>query len=110
MGLGILSSNSRSTCACGAVAEPTPPNPNPLRFHVQREEVVAGKSLLLVKYAGCTTFDGTKLLLLKRKWTQGETLDPHLLGGNHIVLARFEPTEQGWAMARQCALMSNEKS
>jgi len=81
MGMSILSSSSPTSCKCGQASEPMPPNPNPLRFQVQREEVVAGKSLLLVKYAGCTTFDGTKLLLLKRKWARGESLDPHLLGG-----------------------------
>lgn len=79
------------------------PNPNPIKFTILDEKVVNKKSILLVKYKGCTTFDGKKLLLLKIKWRGGNHLDPHLLGKNHIVIARFEPNEIGWKMAKQCA-------
>lgn len=86
-----------------------PPNPNPRNFHVEQEEVVAGKSILLVRYDGCITFNGLKLLLLRQRWEGCNSLDPHLFGGGHIVLARFEPNEQGWIMARLCAEQSNLK-
>ena len=79
------------------------PNPDPYRFEIIQQEVVNGKSILVVKYDGCTTFSGHKLLLLKREWIGGTKLDPHLLGDKHIVLARFEPTEEGLTLARICA-------
>lgn len=80
------------------------PNPNPIKFEIEKELVVNGKSILLVKYFGCTTFNGKKLLLLKRKWLGGNSLDPHFLGKNHIVLARFEPNKLGWILAKKCAM------
>lgn len=82
---------------------PVAPNPDPYRFNIIQQEVVKGKSILLVKYDGCTTFGGHKLLLLKRKWKKDMKLDPHLLGNDHIVMARFEPNEQGLTLARICA-------
>ena len=84
-----------------------PPEPDPKNFRVLEEMVIGGRSILLVYYPGCTTFEGKKLLLLKFKWNSNSTeiLDPHLLGGKHPVIARFEPNEQGWALAKACARM-----
>jgi hypothetical protein len=79
------------------------PNPNPIKFTILKQKVVNGRSILLVKYHGCTTFGGKKLLLLRQKWLGGNSLDPHLLGNFHIVVARFEPNEIGWKMAKECA-------
>lgn len=79
------------------------PNPNPFKFIILDEKIVNKKSILLVKYKGCTTFGGKKLLLLKGKWKGGNHLDPHLLNKNHIVAARFEPNKIGWKMAKKCA-------
>lgn len=56
-----------------------------------------------MKYKGCTIFNGEKLLLLKSKWNKSNKLDPHLLGNKHIILARFEPNQIGWKLARLCA-------
>lgn len=105
MGLNLFarSSDKRMPCNCGHVATPTPPEPDPVRFRVEHEEQLAGTSILLVHYSGCTTFNGRKLLLLNQLWDQRTLLDPHLLGDGHIVVARFEPNEQGWSMARACA-------
>ena len=44
------------------------------------------------------------LIKTNREITSPEKLDPHLLGNGHIVIARFEPNEQGKKMARMCAL------
>ena len=64
------------------------------------------KSILLVHYKGCITFGGKKLILLKKEWDGRKYLDPHFLNDDHIVLARFEPNESGWALARWCAKLS----
>jgi len=81
------------------------PNPNPFKFKVLKEERLDRGMILLVNYEGCTTFNGNKLLLLRCKidLKYFGKLDPHILGDDHIVCARFEPTEQGWEMARMAA-------
>ncbi len=79
------------------------PNPNKYKFNIVKEEIINNKSILLVRYEGCTTFNGLKLLLLKNIWNNKKALDPHFLDEKHIVLARFEPNEIGWKLARNCA-------
>ena len=79
------------------------PNPNPTKFSVVEHDVVNGKSILLVKYEGCTTFGGLKLLVLNTRWKGGTKLDPHFISNDHCVKARFEPTEDGKRLARLCA-------
>lgn len=74
-------------------------------FQVREERVVNGRSILLVHYEGCPTFNGMKLMLLKRRYWPGECLDPHLLGEDYMIMARFEPNEMGWRLATACAEM-----
>ncbi len=83
--------------------KPVAPNPNPNKFTILKEVVLNNKSILLVHYKGCTTFGGEKLILLKNKWNKTNTLDPHFLSKNHVVLARFEPNIKGWKLAKLCA-------
>jgi hypothetical protein len=104
MGIFRLLSDSR-----GDDWTPTAPDPNPFKFKVLKQENVGKRSILLVEYEGCTTFGGRKLLLTRRKWTGGSQLDPHLLGDDHIVMARFEPTDEGLEFARMCARVSPTK-
>jgi hypothetical protein len=82
---------------------PVAPNPNPFKFKVLSQEDYGQRSVLLVKYEGCTTFEGHKLLLTRTSYSGDEELDPHLLGVDHLVMARFEPTEEGLELARYCA-------
>ena len=81
------------------------PNPNPFKFKVLKEEKLERGMILLVNYEGCTTFKGDKLLLLRCHidLKYFGKLDPHILGDGHIVCARFEPTTEGWNMARMAA-------
>ena len=81
------------------------PNPNPFKFKVLKEEKLERGMILLVNYDGCTTFKGDKLLLLRCHidLKYFGKLDPHILGDGHIVCARFEPTPEGWSMARMAA-------
>lgn len=79
-----------------------PPNPDPNRFKVLRIEVCGQYQIVEVRYDGCTTFNGRKLLLMRLSEI-GKSLDPHLLGNGHPVVARFEPTKIGWEMARRSA-------
>lgn len=79
------------------------PNPNPHSFSVIDYEVVGNSTILLARYHGCTTFGGLKLLLLNIQWDNRTVLDPHFLNAEHIVKARFEPTDLGYKLARKCA-------
>jgi len=87
---------------------PEPPMPNPRTYSTIKRKHVGDYEIAEVFYRGCTTFKGRKLLLLKRHLYSNNKdtvkgLDPHLLGNDHIVIARFEPTEQGWELAELCA-------
>lgn len=80
----------------------SPPNPNPEKKSTLKVEFYGAYAIMEIMYFGCTTFNGRKLLLLKdRKYRK--SLDPHLLGDGHPVIARFEPNEEGWKLARLCA-------
>ena len=85
-----------------------PPNPNPYEFFILNKEAIGNYIIIEAKYEGCTTFYGRKLMLLKNDKPIGTKLDPHLLGDGHSVIARFEPNENGWRMARMCALYLKE--
>ena len=80
-----------------------PQDPNPQIFTIASKEIVNNNTLLLVHYPNCTTFNGLKLLLIQGLEYDEKFLDPHLLGNNHPVIARFEPNGQGWRIARICA-------
>lgn len=82
---------------------PQPPNPNPYNFRLIKQEDRNGHSILLVHFPGCTTYKGYKVILTRTLWEGGDTMDPHFIGEEHPVLARFEPTKQGWNLARACA-------
>jgi hypothetical protein len=87
-----------------------PPNPDPSLYEIINQEVYGEYSVVEARYLGCTTFNGRKLMLLKtnKEIKPNKKLDPHLLGNGHVVIARFEPSEQGKKMARMCALHLTE--
>lgn len=72
-------------------------------YELLEEEQYTHFSIILVKYHGVDfpSFDGKKLLLVRLPFNKYK-LDPHLLGNNHPVIARFEPNNIGWELARLC--------
>lgn len=82
-----------------------PPNPDPFNSRIISHKKFNGISIVEIKYEGCTTFNGHKLLVLKKNLDdiESKNIDPHLLGKDHIVLARFEPNKMGWILAKKCA-------
>ena len=109
MGIGIFS-NRRSELYSEPNAAPAsmPTVPNPYIYQIFSQEVIGNYSIVEARYAGCTTFSGRKLMLIKGNREITPPLDPHLLGDGHSVIARFEPNEQGRRMARLCALYLTE--
>jgi hypothetical protein len=75
------------------------------------QEIIGRYSIVEAEYTGCTTFNGRKLMILKTdKKIGSKPLDPHLLGKEHPVIARFEPNTNGRRLAKMCALYLKEYS
>lgn len=78
--------------------------PDPFNFSIVKYESIGGGTIVLANYKGCKTYGGNKLMLLRgfHDPSKFESLDPHFLEG-HLVVARFEPTNYGWKLARTCS-------
>lgn len=86
-------------------------NPNPRRFDVTRVEGVGCGLVVEVVYPDCTTYEGRKVLVFAHTREidvrAATVLDPHFTdhapAGALVPVARFEPTDRGWQLARICA-------
>ena len=105
MGMPKPFSSGRRYTPATPVAETTP-NPNPYRFEIL--EVVEGKRGVAarIKYEGCTTFGGVKILCWISKAIAAKTLsstsiDPHFSDGHDCMGpdARFPAHGRGWSDA-----------
>lgn len=84
---------------------PALPNPDPKNFQVKRYATVGDGLVVEVHYPSCTNYEGRKVLVYCNV-TIGDLLrqgsiDPHFCDNTeyHSPIARFEPTENGWALA-----------
>lgn len=61
-----------------------------------------------INYPDCTNYEGNKIIVFLGKppscITHAAHIDPHFSPGSG-VFARFEPTENGWYYACECAKM-----
>lgn len=81
----------------------TPPNPNPKNFEILDTRRVNGYYILVIRYHGCTNYEGNKILVFDGPPPEGE-IDPHFLNGSNL-LARFVPTIEGLRQAtRFCSM------
>ena len=83
----------------------TKPNPNPWNFKILKTEQFKNAHVLLIQYPDCTTFEGTKLLVIKGEIKPVDYVDPHFSDkdGDYAPVARFQPTKQGWLWATEFA-------
>jgi hypothetical protein len=88
---------------------PTIPNPDPKCFQVKRHVTVGDGLVVEVHYPNCTNYEGRKVLLyvgvtIVELLRQG-SIDPHFCDNTayYSPIARFEPTETGWALAEHVA-------
>jgi len=79
--------------------EPAAQAPNPTNWEMQGKWEYAHGYILLVKYYGCTNFDGLKLMVYKGRYIPRYSLDPHFSESDDSPFARFVPTQEGWDMA-----------
>jgi hypothetical protein len=87
-----------------------PPNPDPKQFRVEHYEKIGNGLVVLVVYPNCTTYEGRKVLVFASTSITTvkscKMLDPHFSdrldppAGTPIPVARFEPTDRGWRLAR----------
>lgn len=110
MGINIFSSSS--CYEKPASSEPTQsPNPDPRRFVIGDYEQIGRNLVVCIRYPGCTTYEGNKILVFADLHILGlracGVIDPHftdVIPAHHVVpVARFEPTVRGWKLARVCA-------
>lgn len=78
------------------------PAPNPLKFEIERAEVVGWYYVTLIRYPNCLNFEGKKVLILRKDPRKMVELDPHFSEFGPVV-ARFEPTDAGWVFAMKAA-------
>lgn len=100
IGPGYKYRGYRSYDSGPAYAPPPPPlpNPNPRNFRVLEVQQRGLYYASRVHYPDCTNFEGEKVLITSFDPRRVSVLDPHFdesLG----VVARFQPTKAGWAMA-----------
>lgn len=78
--------------------------PDPTRFNFVDAKEVGGYLVAKVKYPNCTNYEGIKIMLYRAKLldlVKQANIDPHFTDKKNYIspIARFEPTENGWAMA-----------
>ena len=83
---------------------PAANQPDPARFTVEAVFQCPHAHAIKVRYHGCTTYEGLKIMVLPGQWHDRRHLDPHFSEDAGSPLARFRPTEEGWAAAMAFAL------
>ncbi len=79
------------------------PNPNPRKFKVTQVIEGAKYDILRVFYYGCTTFNGIKIVVVRKGADYSVELDPHFFEGGNVI-ARFEPTIEGIDLAKSVVI------
>lgn len=80
------------------------PNPNPSNYVIREKVEFDNGYVLLVKYRGCTNFEGLKIMVYEGKYKHEDYLDPHFQEGvESSPVARFRPDHLGWERALKLA-------
>lgn len=120
MGLNIMGSAGSSASATPSTN--VAPNPNPFLFEPMEVRQVGRHVVAKIKYHGCPTYEGTKVLVFLdldgKVIHETDRIDPHFqehpratLQGkapSPVPFARFEPTLLGWRAAISFAAAMNE--
>jgi hypothetical protein len=85
-----------------------PRNPDPKRFKILDVQEFRGHTAARVNYPNCTNYEGMKILVYEctvNELLKESELDPHFCEGGHLSpIARFEPTDRGWELAKLTVL------
>ena len=77
-----------------------PPNPNPYKYKIRMSVAYNNHWMVMIRYEGCTTFDGDKLMIMNVDPYTLNSIDPHFLTEQHYVIARFQPNNKGFKLAK----------
>ena len=77
-------------------------NPDPRNFRIKECEHIGNYWLSKINYPDAKNFEGDKILLTEWNPRNAAVIDPHF-EKNAGILARFEPTEKGWKLAKKFA-------
>lgn len=102
----VSSSSLPYTSLPAEVAVKKDPNPNPSNWKLLKVEEVNGFLIVHLNYPDCTNYEGNKILVFKNltlvDLVNQRLIDPHFFKDSKYKspIARFEPTAEGWAMAK----------
>ncbi len=103
-----------SSCGCSRSSDTETSNPNPGIYRIKRKYSVPGYCALFVNYPGCKNYEGNKVLVYRNdleKVLEPNNLDPHFCEKHLSPIARIEPTNYGWKMAKKLVdLMAGGKT
>lgn len=81
-------------------------NPDPNNWKIVKAEEHGKFLILMMQYPDCTNYEGKKILVFENvsliNLVNQKLIDPHFFPANtqyKSPIARFEPTDRGWAMA-----------
>lgn len=99
--MGISIGSGGGSCSC----LPPSRNPDPSNFEILALEQIEGYLAVRLRYLDCTNYEGEKILVFEGVSARGflacDTVDPHFdESSEHLLIARFCPTEDGWQNAR----------
>ena len=83
---------------------PAANQPDPARFTVEAVFQCPHAHAIKVRYHGCTTYEGLKIMVLRGTFNpHAVRRDPHFADSPESPIARFQPTQAGWVMAMRTA-------
>jgi len=79
-----------------------PPLPDPSSYRWVKHREIGPYTIVMLRYPGCQNYEGKKIIVYKEPAAvlrRQEELDPHFLESGISPIARFRPTDEGWADA-----------
>lgn len=101
--------STMSSCASYSCKQPVSKNPDPKNFRIIEGGYSGNYTIIKIHYPNCNNYEGIKILMyaghvLKELMAMKE-IDPHFCNGGHLSpIARFEPSEEGLALALSIGL------
>jgi hypothetical protein len=94
--MGLFKKSSAGSWGTGDYA---PGEPQPHRYKLLSVQEQSGYTVVMAKYTDCSEYGGVKILVYEGSFAvkAGDLLDPHFLEHSLSPIARFAPTEAGYA-------------
>jgi len=83
--------------------------PDPTKFEIIKKININGYPIFMVRYEDVQNYEGVKILMYSKDFNTNlleKRMDPHFFDQGDSPIARFEPTEYGWNLAKKLAMNS----